>query len=191
MVYIKRISRRSEVTRAQYKRQQSEQAHKMLFELLTGLYGINASDGDLCKNKYGKPYLPGCERIHFRISHCDGMAAVAFGEYPVGVDVEHTRDIKPALARHICAEDEYKYLTEPNALLRLWTLKESYIKAIGRGLSFPLKNISFNLDGDMITSNVKDFKFSQYFFEEFVISLCYHKNDKTVNSGELMLCELC
>lgn len=186
MVYIKRITQKPDMTRPQYKKYQSKVAHEMLFSLVNKLYNVKADDNNLRKNKYGKPYIDNHEYINFSISHCDGMIAVAFGEMPLGVDVEPLREVKPSLAKYMCAENEYKYLTKPNSFIRLWTLKESYIKAIGMGLSYPLKDISFNLDGATPIGNTDDFNFSQYFFDEFVISLCYNKKDTTADIAELL-----
>ena len=56
---------------------------------------------------------------------------------------------------------------------RLWTLKESYVKAIGIGVSYPLKNISFSFENGRIISNVENCVFNQTVIGgKYIVSLC-------------------
>jgi 4'-phosphopantetheinyl transferase len=71
----------------------------------------------------------------------------------VGVDVERLRATSDILdlARHCFAPSEARAITVLPAADRvgrftdLWTLKESYIKAIGSGLSVPLDRFAFDV----------------------------------------------
>ena len=103
----------------------------------------------------GKPEIAaGLPRIAFNLSHGTRLVAlaVAAGDDagPVGVDVEQaTRNIGPGIARRYFAPEEVADLEAlPEAQQRdrfftLWSLKESYIKATGFGLSLPLDSFSF------------------------------------------------
>jgi len=72
------------------------------------------------------------------------------GPEPVGIDVESVRPLSKMMriAARFFSEKERSYLeTKPEhqrleAFFDLWTLKESYIKAVGTGLSRPLKSFS-------------------------------------------------
>ena len=107
---------------------------------------------------YGKPQLvdpAGLAReIDFNISNTDGL--VVFGIYrgkALGVDTEcMQREAPLEVAERFFSAHESRCLRRlppPDQALRfweLWTLKESYIKARGMGLSLPLDQFSFELD---------------------------------------------
>jgi 4'-phosphopantetheinyl transferase len=111
-------------------------------------------------NEYGKPSivleLNAAPPIQFNISHTDGLVVLGVVRArTIGVDVENV------LVREVSIEiaDRYFATAEVAALRALtpdrrqqrffeyWTLKESYIKARGRGLSIPLDQFAFDLDG--------------------------------------------
>ena len=109
-------------------------------------------------NEYGRPHLapihPG-PHPRFNLSHTDGLivCAVVFGR-ELGVDVENVQrggDLINVADRFFSpteVEDLHK-LPESQHIDRFfdyWTLKESYIKARGMGLSIPLEQFSFHLD---------------------------------------------
>ncbi|MGO9340071.1 MAG: 4'-phosphopantetheinyl transferase family protein [Terracidiphilus sp.] len=103
-------------------------------------------------NAYGKPSInPECG-LRFNLSNSQSLVICLISEgAEVGVDVEAC-----ARARTICevgprvfspkelAQLEALHEDErPERALRLWTLKEAYIKARGMGLALPLNKFSF------------------------------------------------
>jgi 4'-phosphopantetheinyl transferase len=118
-------------------------------------------------NDFGKPlvaYPAQAAAIPFNVSLTDGLVAILIsspggisspGDVEVGVDVERVRNIDDpvALAQHYFAPREIDDLratpgeAQLDRFFRYWTLKESYIKARGLGLSLPLNRFWFNLDG--------------------------------------------
>ena len=97
----------------------------------------------------GKPFLKDSPGVFFSISHTEGMAVCAVCSHPVGIDIQIRKPCSKGLVRRICSPEEYSWICEKQekeaekAVLRLWTLKESYAKADGRGLAFPFRQISF------------------------------------------------
>ena len=96
---------------------------------------------------HGKPALyragPG-----FNLSHTDGLVALGLtldGE--IGVDVERIRPMenRDAIAERYFSRSEYGQVLSDELFFQCWTRKEAYIKAVGGGLSIPLKSI--NTDG--------------------------------------------
>lgn len=101
------------------------------------------------KTETGKPFFPGKPEYNFNISHSGGHCAVMISDRICGADVEEIRGFPKKVLKRICADGELEYLyslpeqKQKTAMWMLWTLKESYVKAVGKGLSFGLKNISF------------------------------------------------
>ena len=120
------------------------------------------------KNHWGKPNLPkeqNPDKLSFNLSHTEGLIACAFTiEHALGVDVEDiTRDGETIkIADRYFSPLEYRALTSlPEAkqndrFFDLWTLKESYIKACGKGLAIPLDEFSFSFSED--NSNIEGIK---------------------------------
>lgn len=104
--------------------------------------------------QFGKPFVIEPKPLvrPFNIAHTDAM--VLFASCPagnIGVDVERiSRRTDVALAERYFAKPEVEYVMDQadadaklRAFLRVWTLKESFIKAIGTGLSMPLADFAF------------------------------------------------
>ncbi|MET3183249.1 UNVERIFIED_ORG: 4'-phosphopantetheinyl transferase [Variovorax guangxiensis] len=126
--------------------------------LLSRYAPIAPRDWEFENNAYGRPAianaLPQARRLRFNISHSASLVVAALTvEREVGVDVEHTgRNAPLEIAEHFFSAKEAGALRQLPAGLQparfwdLWTLKESYIKARGMGLSIPLDRFSFGLD---------------------------------------------
>ncbi len=102
----------------------------------------------------GKPALAaepgGGPDLHFNLTHTDGLVAcaVVLGR-PVGLDAEPLdRPVELGVAERFFAPAELAWLRSlPEAerargFLRLWTLKESWLKAVGVGLHLPLRDVA-------------------------------------------------
>ncbi|XP_074311809.1 uncharacterized protein LOC141647497 isoform X2 [Silene latifolia] len=106
------------------------------------------------KNTHGKPEVDWQHSpdwspppLHFNISHTSSLIACGISTYsPIGIDVEEkTRILKNnvmSFARRFFCPDEVEHLAkilDPELqrleFLKLWTLKEAYVKALGRGFS--------------------------------------------------------
>lgn len=107
------------------------------------------------QNEWGRPELSPPSQVRFNVSHTDGMVVILVStDYEVGVDTERLARA-PALltlAPRVFALQELSDLNglptdlQAHRAVVLWTLKESYIKARGRGLSLPLGGFSFRFD---------------------------------------------
>lgn len=89
----------------------------------------------------GKPFVPTGDGLHFNLAHSGEVALYAFSRHgEVGVDFEDLahRDRVADLASAIACPEERAWLDAaedvPLALLRLWTAKEAFLKALGVGL---------------------------------------------------------
>ena len=135
--------------------------------LLRAFSGYDISTVSYGEN--GKPYFEGCP-LNFSISHSGSVAVLAVSTKSVGVDVEKLKPARLNTAKRFFTPDEYALITackteaeQTEMFFRLWTLKESFIKATGRGLSLPLGdfNISFDENGaPQLEQNACDGRFT-------------------------------
>lgn len=99
---------------------------------------------------YGKPHLPGIN-LHFNLSHSGDFIACAVSPTIIGTDVETIQPIDLSIAEHFFSPAEVQDLfrlpeeRRMEYFFNLWTLKESYIKAEGLGVSIPLHSFSFQV----------------------------------------------
>lgn len=126
-------------------------------------FGIDEKNLVFETNQNGKPYIlfegrnTGPENFHFNLSHSGDYAMCIIGDSPVGCDVERIRKIDLKLADRFFAPSEIEqvkcqpdYEAQVNTFFRLWTLKESYIKAVGQGLSMGLNSFAINLNSHKV-----------------------------------------
>jgi 4'-phosphopantetheinyl transferase len=125
-------------------------SHARLRLLLAAQLGQPPETIELGAGPHGKPELVGAGAkggLHFNLSHSDGFGLVGWSwNRQIGVDVEVWRPMRDqaALVRRffsaaeIAAWESLDPLLRMEAFFNLWTRKEAYIKALGRGLSLPL-----------------------------------------------------
>ncbi len=123
-------------------------------------------------NEYGKPALKQQQDFCFNTSHAGDWIVCAVHTLPVGIDVEHIQPIEFDIAKRFFSQEEYQDLMQKEDSERLsyfyelWTLKEAYIKAVGKGLSIPLNSFSFRIPFEDILfkskEDTRNYSFKQY-----------------------------
>ncbi|PZD94790.1 4-phosphopantetheinyl transferase [Paenibacillus sambharensis] len=137
-------------------RQTDDRVRSMVGELLVRVYAAERwALLDLeqlrSSNSYGKPGLSGRPDCQYNVSHSGQWVAAVFDFAPVGIDVEQIHTVDLAIADRFFSRSEAEFLrAQPHSqqldcFFELWTLKESYIKAVGAGMSIPLDSFSFTL----------------------------------------------
>jgi 4'-phosphopantetheinyl transferase len=130
-------------------------AHDLLRRCLSHYRPVAPVAWEFHTEPAGKPFLAGNGSLSFNLSHTRGLVACAIGPgMAIGVDVEEAARVidAAAIAERYFSPSEVASLTRcagPAHRLRfleLWTLKESFIKAVGIGLSQPLNSMSFGLE---------------------------------------------
>lgn len=136
-------------------------------ELLNKVLEIHNINSEIIYNEYGKPYLKNNE-IYFNLSNSHDYSVCTISNSEVGIDIEKIT-FKSNIIDRICTEDEKKLIKNAKDFTKIWTKKESYIKYLGIGLSYGLKNV------DTLTlNNIKTYKYDDYY-----ISLC-NNNDEDI-----------
>ena len=102
----------------------------------------------LTRNEFGKPesILDG---FHFNVSHSGSWVVCAADIEEIGIDVERIHKVDRGISRRFFSSVENKLLSDlespvqwQDCFFKIWVLKESYIKAIGKGLNCPLNSFA-------------------------------------------------
>lgn len=110
---------------------------------------------DLSYQPGGRPYVRGCDQIDVSLSHTEEMMVVGITRMGrVGVDVERAdrRLAHTGSETQACTPFEKRQLdaggddARNDTMVRLWTLKEAYSKALGQGLRFRFTEFGFALE---------------------------------------------
>lgn len=154
------------------------EAHDLLLRALAE-NGVLIEKGlKFARGEYGKPYLENNGNVHFNISHSSSLAVCAIAESPVGVDTELIREFPERVMKRCFTENEIETVKQSDlpemSFFQLWTLKESYIKAIGKGLLYPMKKAEFIIDNNNIKANIEEnFSFAQIIMDNgYICSVC-------------------
>ncbi len=160
--------------------EQRRHAHGLLTECLAAAGAEYAFEKTpLILGEQGKPSLAERPDIFYNLSHAEGVCACFANRDECGIDCECVREYRPRVARKVFSADELAALEaaaegERDMLFfRIWTLKEAFVKAIGRGIGYPMNTVSFVFSGDEISSNAAGWRFAQFIINETaVVSVC-------------------
>ena len=160
-------------------------------------YGLKERDMIYGYGACGKPFFANAQDIHFSISHSGSKVAVAFSDSEVGCDIEIIGDIDLNVAQMFFSRSEYEALLSireelerRNTFFRCWTLKESYMKAIGKGLNIDSESFTVFLGTTVSGGTLEDAGFAFLTPESFPgyeCSLCFRPED---TDPEVLLCKL-
>lgn len=146
-----------------------------IFVLLIGLY-INDSktyyDTILSYKTMmlGKPSVNG---LYLSISHTESAIAIAIDNYKIGIDIENEIDCYVEIADLVLSENEKRLSCIEERLFRkIWTLKESVLKAYGMGLQLDLRMIDFSKELNMCLFEKKGWIFEYISFQDYSIAIC-------------------
>lgn len=104
----------------------------------------------------GKPFVENAG-LYFNLSHSGDLIACSFARAEVGIDIEKMEETVKVqercalLAKSYFSSDEQVYLFDQSpeswtsTFFRIFTLKEAYAKALGRGLSLPFDQFTVPL----------------------------------------------
>lgn len=127
--------------------------------LLGNYLTLRPKEVQFCYGEHGKPELAKRHErngrlLRFNLSHSAGLGLAAFiWNRAIGVDVEQVRPLEDGanIAKHYFSAAENSvffrlpFEKQPQAFFECWTRKEAFIKAIGEGLTYPLRNFDVTL----------------------------------------------
>ena len=139
----------------------------ILRKIISAYLALAPDEAQFTYNEYGKPFISTDQNrgaLSFNLSHSNGMAlyAVTRGRR-VGIDVEYMRDDFATLevAERFFSKNEFEALKRvpinqrTKAFFNCWSRKESYIKAIGMGVSYPLERFTVSLVSNVAPALLK------------------------------------
>lgn len=108
-------------------------------------------------NHYGKPFINDA-KFYYNLTHSGDWVGLAYGRNEVGLDIERVVDERNQLSYSFLTDKEMQFLCDyrgkshKQQLVRLWTIKEAYVKWLGTGLSTEMNSFSINIDNieDMV-----------------------------------------
>lgn len=146
---------------------------------LSKIYQIPPEQIFIQYSSSGKPYfyLPNGRRANYNISHSGDYIILAISHadgYDVGIDIEKidTNCNYNELSSIVFSNIEQSIVTNYNEFYKLWTKKESLLKAIGCGFSNDFyKNTNLNLSNIECQDNyvIESWQYDGYF-----ISVCLY-----------------
>ena len=184
---MQRVSdtRQHKVLRYHFRRDRNlSLAAGLALDSLLSDYGLREKEMAYTLNANGKPRFRDYPDLHFNISHAAHYVVCAMGPVELGIDIEPVMPLDYDLVRSVLSAGELSYLLslpqeeQPEGFARIWTLKESFLKALGIGLSKPIS------DFEIIPTHpirISDNCFSHFSFHEFgwqgyAAALCAHSS---------------
>ena len=102
--------------------------------------------GNWTLNEYGKPIS---DDVFFNVSHSEKAVVIALSDSEVGIDIENVRPVKNSLKEYVSSDDELSFINSEEDFFKIWTAKESLVKAQGQGLKKDVKSVpAFPFDGE-------------------------------------------
>ncbi len=111
---------------------------------------LGKDDFEIETDTFGKPMVKDMPDFYYNLSHSGNWVVIAYGNCPVGIDVEQVRWNcgKEDLARRYFTVDEQDFVFGQSQqgiaarFFEIWTSKESYLKYLGTGLRKSLDSFS-------------------------------------------------
>lgn len=97
--------------------------------------------------EFGKPYFAENTDFKFNISHSEQWAVIAVSDCEIGIDIEKIGKLRTSVAKRVLHEkekQEFFSLDIDSQKIRFydyWVLKESIVKATGRGMNDSFSDI--------------------------------------------------
>ena len=146
--------------RSEQKRALSVIVYLLLRLALSEEYDIDKAVEFEYSNK-GKPFLRDYPNIYFNLSHSKSTAACVVSDKKCGVDVQQIVPVSDAVAKRVLTSKEYKGFLESKIpeeyFCEIWTIKESFLKQSGQGISTKLRDLSAEAVTDRTIYRGKDY----------------------------------
>lgn len=159
--------------------------HATLRRLLGNWLHLKPAEIELKKSTHGKLFLSG-SNLYFNLSHTAKSYLLGFNfNGRIGVDLEFlsgSEDL-PLLIGYAFSGQETDFCNQgnkPENFLKIWTLKEAYLKATGVGLVDFLKSVNIYGDKDNAIDN-KQFSQNSFTCPNGETASIVYRNEKPID----------
>lgn len=149
------------------------------------LHGLSEKSMEYALGGQGKPGLRDFPDLHFSLSHSGDYAICSLGEAETGCDIERVRPDKMRIADRFYTEEEKAWLyqagepeEQESRMFRLWTMKESFLKATGRGMSLSLLDFTVLPGKDGISKVKHVLNNNCYYIKEYDLPGVFGEKEK-------------
>lgn len=145
-------------------------------------YGLEERAMEYELGSHGKPFLRYYPEIHFSLSHSKDYAICSIGSEDIGNDIEWVRSGKDNVAKRFFASEELAWIKNAadskerdERMFRIWTMKESFLKVTGFGMSLSLKDFAVIMEenGNIKLRQTVDDKV--YHIKEYALPLIFNE----------------
>lgn len=164
-------------------------AGRLLQDVISRELGLTTDEINILDGLNGKPFLENNPRFRFNLSHSGEYVALAYGHINVGVDIEQIRTDNQKIAGRCFTENEQKYVDgDDERFTELWTMKESYLKYTGDGITVPLNSFEIDAPNKRVVDTTATYQ--TYKFDNYVLSVCAEGDFKVniVREDEWVTC---
>lgn len=150
-------------------------------------FGLREANVRIAEGTYGKPYFPDYPDIHFNVSHSEKMVIAVFADVEVGCDIEYVDSVDLNLAERFFCKPEYEFIMghleqeRKEAFYRIWTIKESFMKAVGSGMMLPLDKFCIKIGGNIQVEqhyNNEEYGIEDWKEGEYHAALCWNRGKR-------------
>ncbi len=171
-----------EETKASTASQLSLAAHSLLKRKLSEHFNVSVDKIEIKKDSRGAPYVDFIDGVFVSLTHTKGLVACAFSDNRVGIDAEPINSRRKQVEKRVFNEGEISLIdssaSPDTAFFALWTLKESWLKAMGTGFADNAREIEFYSLTNPVLSNKINCCFTVDFINGYALSLCIVKTEK-------------
>lgn len=137
-------------------------SHGFLRSVLSKYFNRAPREIQFGEGVHNKPFILADQgsNLHFNLSHALDVAVVAVSDRPVGIDIEYIDANFPfaeVISQFMSEKEKSDFLRlspsqQMKAFYYCWTRKEAYVKALGHGLSYPIRKITVPIKEESIQS---------------------------------------
>lgn len=152
-------------------------------------YGLEERMMEYDNGALGKPFLRYYPELFFSLSHSGDYAICSIGREMIGNDIETVKSGRLKVAERFFAQEEKEWILQAETeqemeerMFRLWTMKESFLKVTGLGMSLALNDFAVCINkansiktrpgGEQAAFAIKQkIDNKQYFLKEYQLSV--------------------